>query len=154
VITEEFFGVTVENTNDEWIAIDGKVLRGTITDNDNAHENEQITIAIGHKSQQILFQKKMSGAKSSEVGEVRKLLEETGLQRAKVTLDPLHANPTTLETINQSGGKYIVQIKKNQPILFEMFGDMAQEEKAIGSIKTVEKSRGRGSLFLIGRRGI
>nr|QNO46777.1 hypothetical protein DEIDBPHB_00026 [Methanosarcinales archaeon ANME-2c ERB4] len=142
-IIEEFFGVTVENTNDEWIAIDGKVLRGTITDNDNAHENEQITIAIEHKSQQILFQRKMSGAKSSEVVEVRKLLEETGLQRAKVTLDPFHANPTTLETINQSGGKYIVQIKKNQPTLFEMFGDMAQEEKAIGSIKTVEKSRGR-----------
>ena len=142
-IIEEFFGVTVENINDEWIAIDGKVLRGTITDNDNAHENEQITIAIGHKSQQIFFQRKMSGAKSSEVAEVRKLLEETWLQRAKVTLDPLHANPTTLETINQSGGKYIVQIKKNQPTLFEMFGDMAQEEKAIGSSKTVEKSRGR-----------
>jgi predicted transposase YbfD/YdcC len=142
-VIEEFFGVTVENINDEWVAIDGKVLRGTITDNDNAHENEQITIAIGHKSQQILFQRKMSGAKSSEVAEVRKLLEETWLQRAKVTLDPLHANPTTLETINQSGGKYIVQIKKNQPTLFEMFGDMAQEEKAIGSIKTVEKSRGR-----------
>jgi len=49
-------------------------------------------------------------------------LEGTWLQRAKVTLDPLHANLTTLETINQSGGKYIVQIKKNQPILFEMFG--------------------------------
>jgi|GEM_PF-265565 len=142
-VAEEFFGVTIENINDEWIAIDGKVLRGTITDNDNAHENEQITIAIGHKSQQILFQRKMSGAKSSEVAEVRKLLEDTGIQRAKVTLDPLHANPTTLETINQSGGKYIVQIKKNQPILFEMFGDMAQEEKAIGSIKTVKKSRGR-----------
>jgi len=142
-IIEEFFGATVENTNDEWVAIDGKVLRGTITDNDNAHENEQITIAIGHKSQQILFQRKMSGAKSSEVVEVRKLLEGTRLQRAKVTLDPLHANPTTLETINQSGGKYVVQIKKNQPTLFEMFGDMAQDEKAIGSIKTVEKNRGR-----------
>jgi predicted transposase YbfD/YdcC len=142
-VIEEFFSVTVENINNEWIAIDGKVLRGTITDNDNAHENEQITIAIGHKSQQIFFQRKMSGAKSSEVAEVRKLLEETGLKRAKVTLDPLHANPTTLETINQSGGKYIVQIKKNQPTLFEMFGDMAQEEKAIDSIKTVEKSRGR-----------
>ena len=142
-IIEEFFGVTVENINDEWIAIDGKVLRGTITDKDNAHENEQITIAIGHKSQQIFFQRKMSGAKSSEVTVVRKLLKETWLQRAKVTLDPLHANPTTLETINQSGGKYIVQIKMNQPTLFEMFGDMAQEGKAIGSIKTVEKSRGR-----------
>ena len=142
-IIEEFFSVTIENINDEWIAIDGKVLRGTITDNDNAHENEQIALAIGHRSQQILFQRKMSGAKSSEVVEVRKLLKETWLQRAKVTLDPLHANPTTLETINQSGGKYIVQIKKNQPTLFEMFGDMAQEEKAIGSIKTVEKSRGR-----------
>jgi len=142
-IIEDFFGVTVENTNGEWIAIDGKVLRGTITDNDNAHENEQITIAIGHRRQEILFQRKMSGAKSSEVAEVRKLLAETGLRRAKVTLDPLHANPTTLEPINQSGGKYIVQIKKNQPKLFEVFGDMAQEEKAIGSIKTVEKSRGR-----------
>ena len=142
-VIEEFFSVTVENINGEWIAIDGKVLRGTITDNDNAHENEQITIAIGHKSQQIFFQRKMSGAKSSEVAVVRKLLKGTWLQRAKVTLDPLHANPTTLETINQSGGKYIVQIKKNQPTLFEMFGDMAQEEKAIGGTKTVEKSRGR-----------
>ena len=68
---------------------------GTITDNDNAHENEQITIAIGHRRQEILFQRKMSGVKSSEVAEVRKLLAEAGLRRAKVALDPLHANPAT-----------------------------------------------------------
>ena len=35
-IIEEFFGATVENTNDEWVAIDGKILRGTIIDNNNA----------------------------------------------------------------------------------------------------------------------
>ncbi|RLG28157.1 hypothetical protein DRO03_10525 [Methanosarcinales archaeon] len=34
-VIEEFFSATVENINGEWIAIDGKVLRGTITDNDN-----------------------------------------------------------------------------------------------------------------------
>jgi hypothetical protein len=96
----------------------------------------------------------MSIAKSSEVAEVRKLLKETGIQRAKVTLDPLHANPTTLETINQPGGKYIVQIKNNQPGLFKMFGDMAQEKQAIGGIKTAEKSRGvKGGVLRLGGLG-
>ncbi len=151
-IIETFFGFTLAKENDEWVSTDGKVLKGTITDKNNAHENEQIVTIVGHKSQEIYYQRKMSGAKSSEITEVRNLLKETGMLKAKITLDSLHSNPDTLEPINLAGGKYLVQIKENQPKLLEKLSTISKQETPEEIIETKEKGHGRheertGSFF-------
>lgn len=116
---EEFFECNIELIEGEWVAIDGKTLRGTISDKRNkAHENEKVATAVGHQSTQTIHQRPISYGESSEIITVRKLLDETELSAQKVTLDSLHAQFETLEIINSDGGCFIVQIKNNQLNLF------------------------------------
>ncbi len=48
-IVELYFGVRITQFEDKWVAIDGKSLRGTITDKNQAHDHEQIVTAVQHQ---------------------------------------------------------------------------------------------------------
>ena len=59
------------------------------------------------------------GDKSSEIPVMREFLKETGLEKAKISLDAHHCNPETMTQIEQAGGLYLIQVKENQPKLLE-----------------------------------
>ena len=116
---EEFFERNIEGVDGEWVAIDGKVLRGTIKDKrTKAHENEKVATAVGHQSTQTIHQRPIPYGESDEILAVRQLLDETPLSTEKVTLDSLHIQSSTLEIINLDGGEFIVQVKSNQLNLY------------------------------------
>ncbi len=142
-IVELFFGIRIEQFEDKWVAIDGKSLRGTITDKSQAHEHEQIVTVVEHESQEILFQRKLSGSKDSEIVVVRDLLKETGLEKVKVSLDAHHLNPTTLGQIHQAGGTYLTQAKENQPLVLEALRSTAKTQTPIGKCRSADKGHGR-----------
>ena len=150
---EEFFGINIELVDNEWTAVDGKTLCGTITDKKNkAHENEKIVVAVGHQSQQTTYQRPIVYGESNEIEAVRKLFLETDLSAQKVTLDCLHTQVETLEIINLDGGKFLVQVKNNQPGLCNILKHIAWEETPNVTIETHENNRGRkesriGSFF-------
>ena len=141
---EEFFGIHIERHEGEWQAIDGKTLRGTITDKRNsAHENEKIVTVVGHKSEQTTHQRPINYGESSEIIVVRELLEETDLSSQKITLDSLHTQVNTLSVINSDDGQYIVQVKKNQPRLINVLESVSQTHLPLHTITTREKNHGR-----------
>ena len=140
---EEFFSVNIELLDGEWFAVDGKTLRGTITDKKNkAHENEKIVVCVGHKSQQTVYQRPIVYGESDEISEVRQLLQDTELSQQKVTLDSLHAQAETLEIINLDGGEYIVQVKSNQPKLRKILESTVASQTPTHTICTREHNRG------------
>lgn len=138
-IAEKHFGIHIElNQNKEWVALDGKTLRGTI-----GYGNKQaILLAVTHETRRILAQAKMSGPKSSEIPAVRQLLKHSGLEKQKISLDAHHCNPKTTAQINQAGGLYLTQVKDNQPKLKEQCEILA-ETSPLGNDTTVEKAHGR-----------
>lgn len=141
-IVEAHFGVRLAvNDKDEWTAIDSKTLRGTTSANDK--QGERTLLAVAHTKRDILAQRPMSGPKSSEITAARELLQETGLEKGKVTLDALHMNPTTTAQINLAGGTYIIQVKDNQEKLREQCERLADEDVPLGVIATSEKGHGR-----------
>ena len=150
---EKFFGANIELVDGEWTAVDGKTLRGTITDKKTrAHENEKIVIAVGHQSQQTTYQRPIVYGESSEIEAVRQLLLDTDLSAQKVTLDALHIQFETLEIIHLHGGHFIVQVKNNQLTLCNILKDIAQIKTPNVIIQTSENNRGRqetrtGSFF-------
>jgi len=141
-IVEAHFGTRLAiNAQDEWTAIDSKTLRGTTSAHDK--QGERTLLAVAHTKRDMLAQRPMSGPKSSEIAAARELLRETGLEKAKITLDALHMNPTTTAQINLAGGAYIIQVKDNQEKLREQCARLAAEGVPLGAITTTEKGHGR-----------
>jgi hypothetical protein len=86
------------NENHEWVAIDGKVLRGV-------GEKQALVLAVSHHSRTVLAQVPMTGRQASESSVVRELLKDTQLEGQKITLDAHHCNPKTTAQIHPAGGE-------------------------------------------------
>ena len=124
---------------EEWLGVDGKVLKGTL----KSGEKQAIIHAVTHKSGREVGQARQSGNKSSEIPAVRKLLKESGLEKRKVTLDAHHCNPKTTAQIASAKGRYLTQVKKNQLKLLKQCKELGGKEKILFSCENCEKANGR-----------
>ena len=135
-LIQTHLGVRLESgAGGEWIAVDGKALRGS--------PGEQVLLARTHQSGHILAQQPLSGPKRSEVTAVRTLLAQPQLQGQKVTVDAAHCNPTTTAQIHQAQGTYLVQVKANQPTLLTAVRALAETAVPLGTCQSVGKTHGR-----------
>ena len=135
-LIERHFAVRIAcNENQEWVAIDGKALRGT-------KEKQALVLAVSHQSRMVLAQVPMTGHKASEITAVRTLLKDTALEGKKVTLDAHHCNPKTTAQIHQAGGEYVVQVKQNQPRLLAYCQHLAAQAPVRAG--NAEQSQGHG----------
>lgn len=123
VITDCFGEQTVQMIQDEWISADGKVMGGTL----KPGEKQAIIHAVSHESRIDVAQARQAGDKSSEITVMREFLKETGLEKAKVSLDAHHCNPETMTQIEQAGGLYLIQAKENQPKLLDYCRLLAEQ---------------------------
>lgn len=119
----------------EWIAGDGKALRGS--------PGEQGLLARPHQRGHILAQQPLRGPKHREGTAVRTLLAPPQLHGRKVTLDAAHCNPTPTAQIHQAPGSYLVQVKANQPTLFAAVQTLAPTAAPLGTCQSVDKAQGR-----------
>lgn len=130
------FGVCLEaSTEGEWIAVDGKALRGS--------PGEQVILARTHHNGRILAHHRLAGPKTSEVTAVRTLLAQPPLAGRKVTLDAVHCNPVTTAQIQQAQGGYLIQVKANQPTLLAAVRALAATAVPLGTLQSVDKAHGR-----------
>lgn len=139
-IIEVHFGIRIDTKiKKKWTAIDGKVMKGTIKNGDQ----QTIVHAVTHNERVEVAVARQIGKKSSEIPVVRKMINDTGLEKGNLTLDALHCNPETTEQINKSGGSYLIQVKENQPALLIQCKKTYQEDSPIGVNENVEKEHGR-----------
>lgn len=139
-LIDHHFGVRVElRATHDWVAIDGKTLRGTLA----SGQKQSVVLAVSHESRILLAQAPMTGSKASEITVVRDLLKESGLEAHQVTLDAHHCNPKTTAQIHQAGGQYVIQVKENQPILFNQCQDLAVTSVPVSSHPESDKGHGR-----------
>lgn len=89
VITDCYGEKTAQMIQDEWASADGKVMRGTL----KPSEKQAIIHAVSHESLIDVAQDRQAGDKSSEITVTRGFLKETGLEKAKISLDAHHCNP-------------------------------------------------------------
>jgi predicted transposase YbfD/YdcC len=139
-LTDRHFGVQMElRAQHDWVAIDGKVLRGTLASGDK----QSVVFAVSHASRTLLAHAPMQGSKASEIPVVRDLLTHSQLEAHKVTLDAHHCNPQTTAQIHQAGGQYVIQVKENQPLLLTQCQHVAATAVPLGSHDECEKGHGR-----------
>ena len=101
----------------EVLAIDGKILRRSF---DGAASASPLHLVNAWASDErlVLGQMKVA-AESNEITAVPALLRLLSLEGTTVTLDAMHCQRTTAETIRAGGGDYLMAVKTNQPALHE-----------------------------------
>jgi len=100
------------------IAIDGKTVRGArTTSGDGISEAPHLVAAFDHAAGTVLGQVAVA-AKSNEIPSVRTLLKVLDVTGAVVTLDAMHTQTDTAQTIVQAGGDYVLTVKANQKTLY------------------------------------
>jgi len=138
VIINECYGEEIKTLiEDEWISADGKVLRGTL----KSGEKQAIIHAVSHESRIDVAQACQAGDKSSEITVMRQFMKETGLEKAKISLDAHHCNPKTMAQIEKAGGQYLIQVKENQPKLLEHCRQLGEQ---ISLAETIEHELSHG----------
>jgi predicted transposase YbfD/YdcC len=139
-LIEQYFGTRIERDNNkEWVALDGKTLRGTVKSGDK----QSVILGVTHGGRKVIAHGCQRGNKSSEIPVVRELLKQTGLDRQKVSLDAHHCNPLTTSQIDRNGGLYLIQVKGNQSILEEQCRSLESSGEVIGTHVEHDKSNGR-----------
>ena len=123
----------------DWVAIDGKVFRGTLASGDK----QSVVFAVSHAARTLLAQAPMHGSTASDIPVVRDLLKHSQLEARKMTLDAHHCNPTTTAHMHQAGGQGVIRIKENQKILLTPCQSVAAAAVPLGSHDACEKGHGR-----------
>ena len=82
----------------EWISVDGKSIKSTVDEYDNAYQNFVCLVSLfSQKRGQVIKAETFENKKISEITVVQKLLETLDLKNVVLTLDALHCkkNSTT-----------------------------------------------------------
>ncbi|WP_038245994.1 ISAs1-like element ISXne3 family transposase, partial [Xenorhabdus bovienii] len=126
------------------IAFDGKVLR-------RAYRNEKknaVQLVTAYDTERgLVLSQKATATKNGEISVVRQMLDILNLKGSIVTLDALHCQRETLQKISEKKAHVVVQVKKNQPRLWDAVQSQFQcvfdagKEKIITEIK--QEAHGR-----------
>jgi predicted transposase YbfD/YdcC len=117
-----------ELTQGQVIAVDGKTLRRS-HDRREGKKALQMVSAWASANGLVLGQRKVDG-ESNEITAVPELLDALEIAGCTVTLDAIHCQTETVETIVDKGADYVLPVKENQPRLLEalqgLFDDPAE----------------------------
>jgi hypothetical protein len=98
---------------EDYIAIDGKTLKGTVT---NYHEENQNTLnvvsAFSCEENLIIDSRSFEGKKTSEITVVKELIRQIPLINKVFTLDAAHCNKQTTQLIIDRCNDYLITVKK------------------------------------------
>lgn len=107
---EQWVGVFHQSLQDELVAIDGKSIRGAMSEEGKlAH----IVSLFSHRHKESLSMAQ-TAAKSNEIPLVREMVNAMKREGLTYTLDAMHCQKETLETILEQQCDYVVGVKQNQ----------------------------------------
>jgi hypothetical protein len=102
----------MKNSNSQWIAVDGKAIKGTKQKEEDKKLAHLVSF-FASDSKEILIARK-TASKSNEIPLVQEMMEEFPLKNMIITLDALHCQTKTLKAIKNSANEYVIQVKENQ----------------------------------------
>lgn len=128
----------------QWVALDGKSLRNTVTNSTRAEQNFiSMVSAFSHNRGLVLGLQVMENKYESEIVVVKNLLSVLDLHNAVLTVDALHCQKKTVAAIIDSGNDYLIPVKKNQPRLHQQVELQCSIKQPIRLYQNTEKTRDR-----------
>lgn len=128
------------------LAIDGKTIKGSA----NADGRPTHVLTAFASAARIIVGQIACDTKSNEIPTVPDLLKMLDYEGCLITMDAMGAQRETAQTIVDNGGDYLLQVKGNQPTLYEAVQDCLNEWVTKGTVPhgmayaiTDEKGHGR-----------
>lgn len=130
---------SLEQTDEEAVAVDGKVLKGARDDNE--HKTHLLS-AVLHEQGTTIAQLEVE-KKSNEIPSVRTLLDPLDISNQVVTLDALHTQKKTAKyLVEEKQAYYFFTVKGNQPTLKADI-ELLNLNQTFPEYETVDKGHGR-----------
>ena len=105
----------VKIEDSEWISIDGKAIGGTVSALRNKRQKFVNLISVfSSKRKQVIQVGKINNGKESEIPKARELIKMLNLENVIFTMDALHCQKKTIQTIIKSNNNYCIGVKGNQ----------------------------------------
>jgi hypothetical protein len=102
----------------DFVSLDGKAIRGTVKNGQNAMQNFVSLVSVfASQQKQVLSATAIHTKKESEIPAVQNILALLNLHDVTFTLDALHCQEKTVNTIVKTGNHYLIGAKDNQPKL-------------------------------------
>lgn len=132
------------NDEPDWIAIDGKNLKNTLTDYETSKQNVLIEVSWFSSEKKLVIKSEILKSKvKSEIAQVQDMVKNCGLTHKVFTLDALHSNQRTTQTIIESQNDYLITVKANQVKLYNRLKNLAESETPLSFYEEKDASHGR-----------
>jgi predicted transposase YbfD/YdcC len=128
----------------DWVCLDGKSLKSTVQNYEKHCQNFVVMVSLYSQiNGVVLGVKRFENKHSSEIQEAQELIRDCSLKNKVFTLDALHCQKPTLQSIVESGNHYIVPVKKNQKKLYQSLESVTKNQKPRSISLEQEQSHGR-----------
>jgi predicted transposase YbfD/YdcC len=146
-----FTQALVGATDGKLIAIDGKTLRRSFSDNEERDARHIVSAWVGENH--VVLGQIATEAKSNEITAIPKLLDMLDVRGATITIDAMGCQRKIVEKIAEKGAQYAIAVKDNQPTLRQeiesafVTAAIAREDLPSGWIyQSSERAHGRTEL--------
>jgi predicted transposase YbfD/YdcC len=140
VLFERWAKIHIRIKEKEWISIDGKAIRGTLSDDEKRFVNLVSLFCVEKK--QVFSMGKVDD-KSNEIPKVQELIEKFPVKKVIYRMDAMHCQKKTVKKILKKDSFYVLQVKENQEKLLKKIKFICKYFPIISSNITKEKNRGR-----------
>ena len=90
LISDEIISANYSEEQEDWVAVNGKSLKNTLTNYEQDGQNMLVTISgFSLETKLIRVSKTFESKKSSEIKQVQELIRDSGLENKTFTLDAL-----------------------------------------------------------------
>lgn len=119
------------------IALDGKTMRGAWRKDSSTALHVVSAFDVGKG---IALYQDSSNSKGTEQEVARRVIDALTLDDAVVTLDALHCQTGTMNKVKKKKGDFVIQLKGNQPTLFEAVKTCFEAQYDDANLATFEQS--------------
>ena len=113
-------------STEDQIAIDGKTLRGTRCRSKEVAPLQMVS--AWSVANQFTLAERVTASKTSELKTIPLLLSQLEIAGATITVDAIGCHSSVVDAIVTRKAHYVIGLKKNQPNLFDLVKDYAQEQ--------------------------
>lgn len=140
ILFEKWAKNNIEIKEKEWISLDGKSMKGTISNNKHKFVNLVSLFCVEKK--QVFSMGKVDD-KSNEIPKVQELIEKFPVRKVIYRMDAMHCQKNTIKKILKKESFYVLDVKENQKKLLKKVKCICKYFPIISSDITEEKNRGR-----------